>query len=77
MNIGRMLSIAKKNLRSLKHDRRTVAFIIVVPLLIMTRLEEYNYAGATAVALVLLLLSFMMLLVINLFQAWARRSAPV
>ena len=49
----------------------------IVPLLIMTRLEEYNYAGATAVALVLLVLSFMMLLVINLLQAWARRSAPV
>ena len=49
----------------------------IVPLLIMTRLEEYNYAGATAVALVLLVLSFMMLLAINLLQAWARRSAPV
>ena len=49
----------------------------IVPLLIMTRLEEYNYAGATAIALVLLVLSFMMLLVINLLQAWARRSAPV
>ena len=49
----------------------------IVPLLIMTRLEEYNYTGATAVALVLLVLSFMMLLAINLLQAWARRSAPV
>ncbi len=49
----------------------------IVPLLIMTRLEEYNYPGATAVALVLLVLSFMMLLAINLLQAWARRSAPV
>jgi len=49
----------------------------IVPLLIMTRLEEYNYAGATAVALALLVLSFVMLLVINLLQAWARRSAPV
>ena len=49
----------------------------IVPLLIMTRLEEYNYPGATAVALALLVLSFMMLLVINLLQAWARRSAPV
>ena len=49
----------------------------IVPLLIMTRLEEYNYAGATAVALVLLVLSFIMLLVINLLQAWARRSVPV
>ncbi|MBU0641225.1 MAG: sulfate ABC transporter permease subunit CysT [Planctomycetes bacterium] len=49
----------------------------IVPLLIMTRLEEYNYAGATAVALVLLMLSFLLLLLINLLQAWARRSAPV
>jgi sulfate transport system permease protein len=49
----------------------------IVPLLIMTRLEEYNYAGATAIALALLVLSFMLLLAINLFQAWARRSAPV
>jgi sulfate transport system permease protein len=49
----------------------------IVPLLIMTRLEEFNYAGATGVALVLLGLSFTMLLVINLLQAWARRSAPV
>ncbi len=49
----------------------------IVPLLIMTRLEEYNYAGATAVALALLVLSFVMLLVINLLQAWARRGAPV
>ncbi|MBN2448036.1 MAG: sulfate ABC transporter permease subunit CysT [Phycisphaerae bacterium] len=49
----------------------------IVPLLIVTRLEEYNYAGATSVALALLILSFVMLLVINLLQAWARRSAPV
>jgi sulfate transport system permease protein len=49
----------------------------IVPLLIMTRLEEFNYAGATGVALVLLGLSFTMLLLINLLQAWARRSAPV
>ena len=47
----------------------------IVPLLIMTRLEEFNYAGATGVALVLLGLSFVMLLVINLLQAWARRDA--
>ena len=44
MNIGRMLSIAKKNLRSLKHDRRTVAFIIIVPLLIMT-IFGYTFGG--------------------------------
>jgi sulfate transport system permease protein len=49
----------------------------IVPLLIMTRLEEFDYAGATAVAVVLLLLSFVMLLVINTLQAWSRRGAPV
>ncbi len=49
----------------------------IVPLLIMTRLEEYDYAGATAVAVALLALSFVLLLVINLLQAWVRRSAPV
>ena len=49
----------------------------IVPLLIMTRLEEYNYAGATAIALVLLVFSFAMLLLINVLQAWARRCAPV
>lgn len=44
MNIGRMLSVAKKNLRSLKHDRRTVAFIVLVPLLIMT-IFGYTFGG--------------------------------
>jgi sulfate/thiosulfate transport system permease protein len=47
----------------------------IVPLLIMTRLEEFNYVGATVVAMVLLILSFVMLLVINLLQAWARRGS--
>lgn len=46
----------------------------IVPLLIMTRLEEYDETGATAVALVLLVLSFAMLFIINLLQLWARRS---
>ena len=49
----------------------------IVPLLIMTRLEEFNYAGATGVALVLLGVSFVMLLVINLLQVWVRRGASV
>ena len=43
----------------------------------MTRLEEFNYAGATGVALVLLGVSFVMLLVINLLQVWVRRGASV
>lgn len=49
----------------------------IPPLLIMTRLEQYDYAGATAIAFVMLLLSFAMLLAINLLQLWsARRVAP-
>jgi sulfate/thiosulfate transport system permease protein len=45
----------------------------IVPLLIVTKLEQYDYAGATALALVMLGTSFAMLLVINGLQAWARR----
>jgi sulfate/thiosulfate transport system permease protein len=40
----------------------------IAPLLIMTKLEQYDYAGATAIALVMLLISFLMMLVINYFQ---------
>jgi sulfate/thiosulfate transport system permease protein len=43
----------------------------VVPLLIMTKLEQFDYQGATAIALMMLVLSFTMLLLINLQQ---RRS---
>jgi sulfate transport system permease protein len=46
----------------------------IVPLLIVTKLEQYDYTGATAIAVVMLMLSFAMLLVINLLQAWARRA---
>lgn len=46
----------------------------ITPLLIVTRLEQYDYAGATAVAAVMLLFSFTLLLSINLLQAWARRQ---
>jgi sulfate/thiosulfate transport system permease protein len=45
----------------------------ITPLLIITKLEQYDYAGATAIAVVMLVVSFVMLLVINLLQAWARR----
>lgn len=45
----------------------------ITPLLIMTRLENYDYAGATALALVMLVVSFALLLGINLLQAWSRR----
>jgi sulfate transport system permease protein len=49
----------------------------IVPLLIITKLEQYDYAGATAVALVMLLLSFTLLLAINLLQWAARRRMAV
>ncbi|MCA1491417.1 sulfate ABC transporter permease subunit CysT [Ensifer sp. NBAIM29] len=45
----------------------------IAPLLIVIRLEEFNYPAATAIAAVMLLLSFTMLLVINMIQAWSRR----
>jgi sulfate transport system permease protein len=45
----------------------------IVPLIIITKLEQYNYAGATAVAVVMLVASFALLLVINLLQWWSRR----
>ena len=49
----------------------------IVPLLIITKLEQYDYAGATAVALVMLVASFALLLTINLLQWAARRRAAV
>jgi sulfate/thiosulfate transport system permease protein len=45
----------------------------IAPLLIIIRLEEFNYAGATAIAAIMLIISFLMLFVINLVQAWSRR----
>jgi len=47
----------------------------ITPLLIMTRLENYDYAGATALALVMLVASFAMLLAINALGGWSRRRA--
>ena len=46
----------------------------VAPLLIITKLEQYDYTGATAIAVTLLVVSFVMLLAINLLQAWTRRA---
>lgn len=46
----------------------------IVPLLIMTKLQQYDYAGATAIAAVMLGASFCVLLTINGIQAWATRS---
>jgi sulfate/thiosulfate transport system permease protein len=45
----------------------------IAPLLIVIKLEEFDYVGATAIATVMLAISFAMLLVINLLQAWSRR----
>lgn len=45
----------------------------ITPLLIITKLEQYDYAGATAIAASMLTLSFLLLLPINLLQAWSRR----
>ncbi len=46
----------------------------IAPLLIVVKLEEYDYAGATAIAAIMLGLSFVMLIAINWAQAWTRRS---
>ena len=46
----------------------------IVPLLIMTKLEQYDYAGATALASVMLLASFGLLLLLNVLQRWTRRA---
>ncbi len=45
----------------------------IAPLLIVIRLEEYDYAGATAIATTMLGLSFLILLAINLVQSWSRK----
>jgi sulfate transport system permease protein len=47
----------------------------ITPLIIITKLEQYDYAGATAVAAVMLVVSFVVLLIINLLQAWTARSS--
>jgi sulfate/thiosulfate transport system permease protein len=46
----------------------------IVPLLIITKLEQYDYRGATAIAVVMLVISFVMLLLINGLQRWSRRA---
>jgi sulfate transport system permease protein len=46
----------------------------IAPLLIITHLEEYDYAGAAAIACVMLLISFAVLLVLNVLQHWQQRS---
>ena len=45
----------------------------ITPLLIITKLEQYDVAGATALAVVMLVAAFVLLLLINLLQSWARK----
>ncbi|MCX7742316.1 MAG: sulfate ABC transporter permease subunit CysT [Tepidimonas sp.] len=47
----------------------------IVPLIIIGKLEQYDFTGATAVATVMLLASFVLLLIINALQVWQRRRA--
>ncbi len=49
----------------------------IVPLLIITKLEQYDYKGATAIAVVMLVISFLLLLVINVLQRWSSRYREV
>jgi len=45
----------------------------ITPLLIISKLEQYDYAGATAIAVSMLVVSFLLLFAINLWQWWSRR----
>ncbi|MGE5722899.1 MAG: sulfate ABC transporter permease subunit CysT [Sphingomonadales bacterium] len=49
----------------------------IAPLLIITQLEQYDYPGATAIAVVMLVVSFGMLLLLNLLQGWQRRRVTL
>jgi sulfate transport system permease protein len=45
----------------------------IAPVLIVIKLEEFDQAGAAVIAGIMLIIAFVMLLIINLIQAWARR----
>ncbi len=45
----------------------------IIPLIIVTKLEQYDYQGATTIAMVMLLASFIMLFIINMLQKWSSR----
>lgn len=47
----------------------------ITPLMIITKLEQYDYTGATAIALVMLAISFLLLLIINTLQGWSAASS--
>ena len=46
----------------------------ITPLIIITKLEQYDYSGATAIAVVMLVASFLLLLTINMLQWWSRKQ---
>jgi sulfate transport system permease protein len=46
----------------------------IAPLLIVIKLEEFDYGGATVIATVMLAISFALLFVINALQAWSRKK---
>ena len=65
---------ARRRIRLGDLHRRQHAYVSeIAPLLIITKLEQYDYAGATAIAAIMLAISFVALLAINLLQAWSRR----
>ena len=45
----------------------------IAPLMIMSKLEQFDYAGATAIAVVMLLVSFLFLIILNIIQFWSRK----
>jgi sulfate transport system permease protein len=49
----------------------------ITPLLIMIKLEQYDYAGATSIAVVMLVVSFVLLFLLNILQAWSRKYETV
>ena len=49
----------------------------IAPLMIMTKLEQFDYAGATAIAVVMMIISFLCLIMINLIQMWSRKHELV
>jgi len=46
----------------------------IAPLLVVTKLEQYDYGGASAIAVVMLIASFLLLLAVNRLQAWTARA---
>ena len=48
---------------------------LIAPVLVFQKLEQYDYAGATVIGTVLLLVSLVLLLLINILQQWSRRYA--